>query len=94
MAPVLLHGELQYGVTQQGGIVNGACGLYPNGNGVVFEVAQNKQALNETVLYSFTGGNDGCGPTGGLVADAAGNLYGTTFNGGSSGSGVAFEVTP
>ena len=94
MAPVLLHGELQYGVTQQGGIVNGACGLYPNGNGVVFEVAQNKQALNETVLYSFTGGDDGCGPTGGLVADAAGNLYGTTFNGGSYSSGVAFEVTP
>jgi uncharacterized repeat protein (TIGR03803 family) len=36
----------------------------------------------ETVLHSFTGGDDGMFPTGGLIQDAAGNLYGTTTYGG------------
>jgi uncharacterized repeat protein (TIGR03803 family) len=33
-------------------------------------------------------------PYGGLVRDAAGNLYGTTLAGGASGLGTVFEVTP
>jgi len=55
------------------------------------------------VLYSFTGRADGDAPTGGLVRDAAGNLYGVTFNGGNqqaeqcqngnNGCGVVFELT-
>jgi hypothetical protein len=36
----------------------------------------------ETVLYRFTGGTDGARPYGGLVLDAQGNLYGTTYEGG------------
>ena len=36
----------------------------------------------ETVLYAFTGGADGLGPSSGLVRDEAGNLYGTTILGG------------
>jgi uncharacterized repeat protein (TIGR03803 family) len=44
------------------------------------------------VLYSFIGGTDGNGPVAGLVRDTAGNLYGTTQFGGSSGNGVAFKV--
>ena len=39
----------------------------------------------ETILYSFAGGEDGSGPSGGLIGDAAGNLYGTTSQGGGSG---------
>src|ERR1700722_19704812 len=35
------------------------------------------------VLYSFTGGSDGSGPRSGLIADSAGNLYGTTVYGGT-----------
>jgi uncharacterized repeat protein (TIGR03803 family) len=45
-----------------------------------------------TVLHTFTGGSDGARPEAGLIADAAGNLYGTTrFFGGR---GTVFQVTP
>jgi uncharacterized repeat protein (TIGR03803 family) len=53
---------------------------------------------NEKVLYSFRGGTDGAGPSGGLVRDKAGNLYGATSGGGSSscyeGCGTVFELSP
>jgi uncharacterized repeat protein (TIGR03803 family) len=95
VAPLLYHGGALYGVTQQGGIQNGACTLYPSGNGVVFKLGFVNKAGKETVLYKFTGGSDGCGPVSGLVADAAGNLYGTTFQGGgSTNGGTVFAVTP
>jgi uncharacterized repeat protein (TIGR03803 family) len=45
------------------------------------------------VLYSFTA-NSGFFPFAGLVADGAGNLYGTTFSGGTTGDGVVFELSP
>ena len=54
----------------------------------------------ETVFYSFTGGADGRGPNG-LIRDAAGNLYGTTFEGGAvssagsgEGCGLVFKLSP
>ena len=62
-----------------------------SGAGVVFKL---DPAGNETVLYSFTGGADGANPTGGVVADPAGNLYGTTYRGGSSSAGVVFKLDP
>lgn len=34
------------------------------------------------------------GPIGGLVSDSAGDLYGTTADGGSNGTGAVFELTP
>jgi len=46
----------------------------------------------ETVLHSFTG-SDGAYPYAGLVRDAAGNLYGTTYYGGARGYGTVFKVT-
>ncbi len=45
-----------------------------------------------TVLYNFTGPPDGGYPYAGLVRDAAGNLYGTTHQGGSSDYGTVFKV--
>jgi uncharacterized repeat protein (TIGR03803 family) len=50
----------------------------------------------ETVLYSFSGGTDGGLPVAGVVRDSAGNLYGTTLQGGSAPnrSGTVFKVTP
>lgn len=52
-----------------------------------------------TTLYSFQGGADGSGPTGGLMIDSQGNLYGTTFKGGSfdgcaDGCGTVFKMAP
>ena len=55
-----------------------------------------------TLLYAFTGKADGGVPEGGLVRDAAGNLYGTTFQGGILGGscpsllgcGVVFKLSP
>jgi uncharacterized repeat protein (TIGR03803 family) len=46
----------------------------------------------ESVLWSFTGGNDGGNPIGGVIADAAGNLYGGTIAGGPSDKGTIFEL--
>ncbi len=70
-----------YGTTETGGA---------SGAGTVFKV--NKSG-KETVLYSFTGASDGANPFAGLLQDAAGNLYGTTANGGSSGVGTVFKLS-
>lgn len=95
LAPVINHGGALYGVTSQGGIQNTTCLADPTGNGVVFKLAIVNSVVEETVLYEFNGGSDGCEPIGGLVSDASGNLYGTTFLGGGTGNaGTVFEVTP
>jgi len=81
-----------YGTTFWGGTVN-ATGS--NGNGTVFKLTPNGSGTyTESVLYAFSGGNDGGLPGAGLIADTAGNLYGTTEYGGTSGNGVVFKVTP
>lgn len=46
------------------------------------------------VLYSFSGGNDGGYPDSDLVADSAGNLYGTLVEGGAFDSGAVFKLAP
>ena len=71
-----------YGTTSSGGASN---------VGVVFKV---DTTGHETVLYSFTGGADGGSPNAGVIGDGAGNLYGTTLNGGASGYGVVFKLDP
>jgi uncharacterized repeat protein (TIGR03803 family) len=71
----------------------GGAGLW----GSVFELDTTGE---ETVLYSFNGGIDGGYPDGGLVRDQAGNLYGTTVDGGEGsgcyygGCGTVFKVDP
>ena len=54
--------------------------------------AQTARAQTYTVLHEFTGGDDGSSPTGGVVRDANGNLYGTTSMGGALGFGVLFKL--
>jgi uncharacterized repeat protein (TIGR03803 family) len=44
------------------------------------------------MLYQFTGGTDGANPTQGLIRDTAGNLYGTTYYGGTAGLGTIFKI--
>jgi uncharacterized repeat protein (TIGR03803 family) len=50
-------------------------------------------SLQSQVIYSFTGQLDGGGPSGALIADSAGNLYGTAGEGGVYGPGVVFELS-
>lgn len=75
-----------YGTTAAGGS--------NQGNGTVFEVSpQAGGGWKESVLHSFTNSPDGSRPYYPLVLDA-GNLYGTTWDGGVSGYlGSAFEMT-
>jgi uncharacterized repeat protein (TIGR03803 family) len=57
---------------------------------VVFKLSP---AGTETILHKFTGGADGGFPAAGLIQDAAGNVYGTTYIGGAYGYGVVFKLT-
>ena len=75
-----------YGTTPAGG---DARAIY--GKGVVYKV---DPSGNETVLFTFLGDNEGGVPYGGLVRDAAGNLYGTTVVGGEQAGGVIFKLAP
>jgi len=73
----------------------GASRSCSQGCGVVFKLTPNGDgSWTESVLHTFTGGKDGSYPTGWLIFDAAGNLYGATDIGGVSGDGVVFKVAP
>lgn len=77
-----------YGTAQYAGLPGGC--MFGYGCGVIFKI---DAAGNQMVLYSFTGGPDGGNPSAGLVRDKAGNLYGTTQEGGV-GFGVVFKLDP
>lgn len=62
------------------------------GTGAVFEIAKTANGYaTPTILVAFRGVS-GVNPTGGLIVDANGNLFGTTYAGGTSGYGTAFEI--
>jgi uncharacterized protein YceK len=66
--------------------------------GLAVTFATTAQAQTETTLYSFTGASDGYAPFGGLLLNSSGNLYGTTFFGGTvsgacNGCGTVFQLT-
>ncbi|HLZ41804.1 MAG TPA: choice-of-anchor tandem repeat GloVer-containing protein [Candidatus Sulfotelmatobacter sp.] len=66
-----------------------------NDLGTVYKLTHSNGAWIETVLYSFKGGTDGASPISSLVADGAGNFYGTTSEGGAASCdcGVIFKMT-
>jgi uncharacterized repeat protein (TIGR03803 family) len=75
-----------YGTTAGGGSF---------GEGSVFKLTPKSNGYSESILYSFQSGLDGRLPWAGLLADANGNLYGTTHDGGGPRfDGVVFELTP
>jgi len=79
-----------YGSAYEGGSSTGPCGGL--GCGTVFKLAPDGTF---TMLYNFgSTTSDGTHPTGALVRDAAGNLYGTTSAGGTLGYGTVFKVDP
>jgi uncharacterized repeat protein (TIGR03803 family) len=71
-----------YGTTEYGGASN---------DGTVFELSPTASGWTETVLYAFSG-SDGANPMAELILDASGNLYGTTYNGGTDNEGTVFEL--
>jgi len=92
------------GASPFGGVVFDAQGnLYgtafdggADGQGTVFKLATDGTL---TVLHTFTGGNDGASPFAGVIMDASGNLFGTTFFGGGAdcdggGCGTIFKIAP
>jgi len=88
-----------YGTTMLGGNTT-ACA--PNGCGTVFKLTPSGTgSYTESAIWKFNGGSDGSVPQSGLVADGAGNLYGTTTRGGNTGCvagppgcGTVFKLSP
>ncbi len=81
------HGYL-YGTTGSGGAY---------GYGTVFRLkppVSGNGAWAETILYSFMPPPDGVTPTGSLIFDAKGALYGTTVYGGEADLGTVYKLTP
>jgi uncharacterized repeat protein (TIGR03803 family) len=81
-----------YGTTQIGGNYN--CNP-PQGCGTVFKIDTTGHL---TILHAFNGSPDGAVPHRGLTLDKRGNLYGTTFEGGTgtcnppAGCGTVFRI--
>lgn len=96
-----------YGTTANGGGAQTTCGYGYTGCGTVFKLTHGAGGWSESVLYIFCTDNkctDGATPSGGMIVDAKGNLYGATANGGTYsqggcsnlglGCGTAFELSP
>ena len=86
------HNGSFYGTTAFGGVF---------GQGTVFQLTPptvSGAAWTKTILYNFTGLNDGASPQAGVTFDSTGNLYGTASGGGANvteqGGGVVFELSP
>ena len=79
-----------YGVTFFGG----SC-AHPKGCGTVFELSPDGNGgWTETAIHQFAAGSDGEWPSGTLIMDESGNLYGTAFNGGAYNNGIAYRLSP
>jgi hypothetical protein len=92
-----------YGMATLGGQIGGSCLTY--GCGTIYKLTLSKGVWTESTIYTFSGGNDGVWPSGGLVIGPDGNLYGTTEAGGGGpcetgpppdvdGCGTVFQLTP
>jgi uncharacterized repeat protein (TIGR03803 family) len=81
-------------IADAAGDLFGTTELGANGLGTVFEVAKisGSYASTPTTLASFNGATNGSSPLAGLIADAAGDLFGTTYGGGANGVGTVFEI--
>lgn len=73
-----------YGTTSGGG----------GPTGTVYELTPAGGGWTENVLYQFNSSNNGEAPYSGVIFDRVGNLYGTTYDGGTHGRGVVFQLTP
>ena len=92
IGPLTLHMGNLYGVTVCGG--NGPQCSDGNGDGVVFELSPSGGGWTQKVLHAFSALPDGTLPQGGVMFDSSGNLYGTTFYGGSANNGTVYKIKP
>jgi len=78
-----------YGTTQTGGVASS------DDCGTIFRLTPGKTGWTENVIYTFCSqAYSGWTPLAGLLSDTAGNLWGTTGNGGQNLGGTVFELTP
>jgi len=82
-------GELFF---DQAGNLYGTTLLGGSFSGIVYELSRSGNSWTESIVHSFVSGG-GYAPYGGLIADNAGNLYGTTQNGGVDFAGTVFKLT-
>jgi uncharacterized repeat protein (TIGR03803 family) len=78
-----------YGMTDEGG--GGGCRY---GCGTVYRLSKKDAGWTETVLHRFSYPHDGYYPDAGVIVDSEGNIYGTTYEGGSFGLGTVFRLAP
>jgi uncharacterized repeat protein (TIGR03803 family) len=91
-----------YGTTSIGGLTHLGCALPAKGCGTIFELSPSGAgSWSERILHRFRDAfGEGAAPRAGLVIDALGNLYGTTYDGGNNdecggyGCGTVFELLP
>jgi uncharacterized repeat protein (TIGR03803 family) len=76
-----------YGTTSRGG----STGCFGEGCGTIFQMTPSGTV---TVLHTFTDEADGSSPSASLIQTTDGNFYGTAAQGGSSGGGTVFKITP
>jgi len=81
------HAGDVYGTTSEGGMY---------GYGTTFELTPSGSGYSESILHNFAGNPDGESPYAGVVLDAAGNVYGTTSDGGNCdyGCGTVYQLMP
>src|SRR4030081_3305950 len=93
-------GEPYKGVTldSQGNLygtaVTGGGGSCEGGCGVAYKLTNSGGVWTQTVIHTFTGGNDGSGAGSGLTVGRYGSIYGVTPTGGANGFGVVYKVKP
>lgn len=80
-----------YGTAVAGGNAGICAG---DGCGVVYKLALVGDQWFQSTIYNFKGDKDGGGPGSRVIFDAAGNLFGTTPNGGTHSAGTIFMLTP
>lgn len=77
-----------------GTAVTGGGGSCEGGCGVLWRLTRSAAGWTQSVIHTFTGGEDGSGPGSGLTLGENGTLFGMTPTGGANGQGVIFQLRP
>ena len=77
-----------------GTAVTGGSGGCEGGCGLVYKLTKSGGMWNQTVIYAFTGSDDGSGPGARVTIDRSGDIYGMTPTGGTDGVGTIYKLHP